>query len=630
MLDHKGKPAMKNLPWVYVTALVLTLVSIPTGAQELFHTKGLYDIGVLPDLIYNDAAVVGEAELEGAEAESCGEFEAATRALKLDIYYPRRKTTSVAWDLPAKSPVLVLFHGGGFLGGTKDELGDESSSTMAEYAMDFASRGYITASVEYRRLFLDRPPMPEGEQVLVREGEGDMSDFLRKNMDHALIQADYAPFLCDVFGCTGRCPSECFRNHWYATIESACRDASSAVDWLRCHAQEELDSMLETEGDGEGAAARLEVDFDRMVLGGDSAGAVVSLFMGYGPSFIRQDVAAVWSDSGGVGNYELSPEFTDLVSSANPTEVPALIATHGELDQSLPMCSIVNICRQLMSQGRVARLVTLPGARHEHRSNATIGCTSLLDYRNEPWPDSREGEGELCEDTLGPSPRTLEEELSQFLYVHLDLANLASESPASAGGSKLFSIAAGHNQQSLSFDGRGNLNVPGTVAENAGSIDLADDDEAPEFLLYPPALTVPLLRADHDGNLYLAGHIYERVSICTLNEVPAPAFRIDNTDGDTVALINAATFTDNHLGTVAAGSILLSGIANIGQDAICIPEGVCEGEDCGMDPAVCEAFSTPCDSTCGFPPACRIPPISSGIDFLCSVVPEEGECPEGE
>lgn len=65
------------------------------------------------------------------------------RALFLDLYEP--DTTAASW----KRPIMIAIHGGGFLFGDKRE--------MANLCREFAARGYVCASINYR-LVPDDPP----------------------------------------------------------------------------------------------------------------------------------------------------------------------------------------------------------------------------------------------------------------------------------------------------------------------------------------------------------------------------------------------------------------------------------------------------------------------------------------
>jgi para-nitrobenzyl esterase len=61
-----------------------------------------------------------------------------TFAQKMDIYQPIGDTSS-------SRPLVVLAHGGSFIGGTR-----EDDVTITELCADLASKGYVTASIDYR------------------------------------------------------------------------------------------------------------------------------------------------------------------------------------------------------------------------------------------------------------------------------------------------------------------------------------------------------------------------------------------------------------------------------------------------------------------------------------------------
>ena len=62
--------------------------------------------------------------------------------LYLDIYYPE-------FDTSTDRPLLIAVHGGGFLGGHKNEY------SIVTLCKEFAKRGYVTASIDYRLGFLN-------------------------------------------------------------------------------------------------------------------------------------------------------------------------------------------------------------------------------------------------------------------------------------------------------------------------------------------------------------------------------------------------------------------------------------------------------------------------------------------
>ncbi len=58
--------------------------------------------------------------------------------LKMNIYQP-------VGDTLAARPLIILAHGGSFVGGSKDD-----DSTVVKLCRNFAKRGYVTASIDYR------------------------------------------------------------------------------------------------------------------------------------------------------------------------------------------------------------------------------------------------------------------------------------------------------------------------------------------------------------------------------------------------------------------------------------------------------------------------------------------------
>jgi para-nitrobenzyl esterase len=65
------------------------------------------------------------------------DFGASNQDLKMDIWWP-------AGDLVMEKPLVILAHGGSFIGGTKSDPG------MAEHCRWLASMGYVAASIDYR------------------------------------------------------------------------------------------------------------------------------------------------------------------------------------------------------------------------------------------------------------------------------------------------------------------------------------------------------------------------------------------------------------------------------------------------------------------------------------------------
>lgn len=61
----------------------------------------------------------------------------ATTSLKLDVHLPKMDTAT-------QRPLIILIHGGNFLGGSK------TAADVLQFSKDFAKMGYVVASIDYR------------------------------------------------------------------------------------------------------------------------------------------------------------------------------------------------------------------------------------------------------------------------------------------------------------------------------------------------------------------------------------------------------------------------------------------------------------------------------------------------
>ncbi|MFT5264586.1 MAG: hypothetical protein ACI8YQ_003332 [Polaribacter sp.] len=93
-----------------------------------------------------------------------------SEALKLDYYFP---TNSI--DTMSSRPFVLLIHGGGFVGGDKSGLIDECK--------EFAKRGYVTATINYRLGFDESIP-GEDLKALYRAHQ-DANAALRYSIENA-------------------------------------------------------------------------------------------------------------------------------------------------------------------------------------------------------------------------------------------------------------------------------------------------------------------------------------------------------------------------------------------------------------------------------------------------------------
>lgn len=78
-----------------------------------------------------------------------------TQDLRLDLYEP-------TGDTAPERPAIVFIHGGGFKSGNKD------NTTMVDLAKEFAKRGYVTVSIDYRLASFDVGAAPMSDPRVAR------------------------------------------------------------------------------------------------------------------------------------------------------------------------------------------------------------------------------------------------------------------------------------------------------------------------------------------------------------------------------------------------------------------------------------------------------------------------------
>jgi acetyl esterase/lipase len=171
--------------------------------------------------------------------------EGKSEQLLLDVYTP-------AGDKLKGRPVIVWIHGGGFKPGN-----DKSQGYIVKLAIEFAKRGYVCLSINYR----------------IRNNPND-----------------------DKSG----------------TITDAMTDAMSGLTWLR------------------GNAGKLNIDTNKIIVGGGSAGGRVAVNLCYKDNSEKQR----WDKSGIIGLVDLwgSPDESWQVSIVDKNDPPTIII-HGTEDK---------------------------------------------------------------------------------------------------------------------------------------------------------------------------------------------------------------------------------------------------------------------------------------------------------
>lgn len=218
-----------------------------------------YTYTVQKDIVY------GQGEINGG-----GTF----TDLKLDLYIPDIPVAEGA--TPTQYALMLIVHGGSFVGGSK------SGSWVATSAQEYAQRGWLVASIDYRL-----------------QGANPVAS--------ARVKA-----LADFFGAANSVERT-------AAMMAALDDTLTALDFLQ---------------------ARADVVPEWTSLWGYSAGAVVVLVTGYAlddHGIARPPVAAVIEAGGRVYTASGTP-FDDPTGSD-----PALMVIHGTSDDVVPYSSATQI-----------------------------------------------------------------------------------------------------------------------------------------------------------------------------------------------------------------------------------------------------------------------------------------------
>lgn len=201
------------------------------------------------------------------------------RPLLLDIYRP-------AAPIAGARPAIVLAFGGAFHRGSRENdcvLEDGHGNTaVAEYCEEFAKRGYVCFSIDYR--LTPEDPDPGSTPLLLNPLQ---------------VNRDRIDFVRGIMGLPPSTP-QMIAN----ALEAAMDDMGTAIAWV--HDQ----------------AAALGVDPAKIAAGGFSAGALMALATTYGQ---KSPVAAVVSLSGAMGLAEMRTYIRDAAA-------PPAIIFRGEND----------------------------------------------------------------------------------------------------------------------------------------------------------------------------------------------------------------------------------------------------------------------------------------------------------
>jgi acetyl esterase/lipase len=269
---------------------------IPAFAQTDFLDPQ-FGVSVTSDIVYATGAV--QSPVPG------------DKDLLLDLYEP------TGAGVPPTKPGFVIIHGRG---------SDKADGKFVSWATDYAKRGYVCVSINYR-VQEDDPPTPGDDQQE--------------------------------------------RN-----VNAAVEDAANAIAWLKAN------------------AATLGVDPTRIAVGGNSAGAVTSLFVGFRELGPTAEVQAVVSYAGAMSNSTHEGHESEIDASD-----PPVILINSDEDHLAPYSRAVDVANAAAAAGIPYELHMLVGVSHPGVYNQRK--TYILPDGDTPF-----------------------EKIEAFVYTHLQLATI--------------------------------------------------------------------------------------------------------------------------------------------------------------------------------------------------------------
>lgn len=260
------------------------LAGSPVEIDTRQYEETIYQVKVTDDIEY------GRGTTESGEIP-----------LLLDLYEPVEDDNS-------SRPALLIIHGGSFLRGTRKQ------EELAMFANQFASRGYLVASMDYR-LSGDDPELNSTTQQLLDASPA----ALRKAYRGAGIN-DKSPW-------------------------AAFEDAQAALRWLH------------------DSAGTLGVDSSRIAVLGASAGALTALKLAYRLDEVAPQVAAPGAVTSIWGSFE------DADTSVLEAGEPPLLIIHGTDDKVVNFNSSLVLYKRAQEVGVPVEFVPLQGRGHALTKN---------------------------------------------------------------------------------------------------------------------------------------------------------------------------------------------------------------------------------------------------------------------
>jgi len=302
-------------------------ISAPEISAPIVKLNTTYEVAITEDITY----------AEGLSHESWNSANTSVVPLLMDSYVPEN-------DLQNR-PLLMLIHGGGFSGGSKQQ---EALVDMANY---YASRGFVVFSIDYR-LRGDMGTIPQ-EWIAATT-----------NVDPAELDQLYAMY-------------------------PAHRDAKAALRWIIANADD------------------YSINKDYITVGGGSAGAITSIGLGVSELGDYRDEISI-SEDNTLSSTNLSQTYEvqtilDFWGSDVSIEIlesiygyqkfdsndPALFIAHGTEDTTVPFSSAEDL--KTICETNEINFVYYPLEGRGHGAwDATVNGKSLSDLSFDFIVDNQE------------------------------------------------------------------------------------------------------------------------------------------------------------------------------------------------------------------------------------------------
>ncbi|NEO94067.1 MAG: alpha/beta hydrolase [Moorea sp. SIO3G5] len=330
-------------------ALICLCLWMLFQAPALAETRSMLDYKVTPEVIYGKGDVIVE--------DDEGDDKLDTINLWMDVYEPLEDTEEKTEEKPR--PAIIFTHGGSFHRGspryTYDEGGAQDTSP-GDYCRKFATRGYVCFAISYR-LAPDNP-------VPSREGYPP-EDIDMTNLELILDQVNKVR---EVMGLEPLDPSDPEDMELLGdAVLSAAEDLRMALNYIR--------------------SADYNIDPERIVLGGFSAGAVTSLNVAHG---MHEPVAATFQLSSGIIGFDIVKTVTESSDS------PPILLIEGQNDLEAAFVSMPILIELYKKVGVRYTFAWVPAFGHFYTSGATSlsgdGSKMSVDQRimqflEETWGD---------------------------------------------------------------------------------------------------------------------------------------------------------------------------------------------------------------------------------------------------